>query len=80
MRPKSDCHGTLISSQEYRRYQVPEICSEEEEELEEEGEEEEENITISNESRCLFYHTSRGHAQISLMVCNVQKFDFSTGF
>ena len=55
LRPKSDCHGTLISSQEYRRYQVPEICSEEEDELEEEGGgEEEENITISNESRCLF--------------------------
>merc|ERR1712203_4982 len=50
LRPKSDCHGTLISPQEYRRYQVPEICSDEEEELEEEGGEEEENITISNEN------------------------------
>ena len=72
LRPKSDCHGTLISSQEYRRYQVPEICSEEEDELEEEGGEEEENITISNESRCLFYHTSRGYAQNSPMICYAQ--------
>ena len=72
LRPKSDCHGTLISPQEYRRYQVPEICSDEEEELEEEGGEEEENITISNESRCLFYHTSRGYAQNILMVCKSQ--------
>ena len=66
LRPKSDCHGTL-TAKNHKRYQIPPvICSEEEEDSEEDREEtggeevEEENISISNESRCLYYHTYKG--------------------